>query len=165
MLDGAAIAADLRAAVDEGVEVILAAPEEQSAQPEHGTGWCAREVIGHLIDSACNNHRRFIINQSPDVQALIVDPYVQNDWVERQHYARTPAARLAALWAVYNRHIADVIEFIPADVFNRPRGSLADYSFSYIDQQAGDATIGHIAADYVAHIRHHIIQLRRLLAA
>jgi hypothetical protein len=164
MFDPHAIASDLRRAVDEGVELILAAPEERSAQRENGDGWCAREVIGHLIDSACNNHRRFIINQSPDVDTLIVDPYTQNEWVECQRYAETPAARLAALWAVYNRHLADVIDVIPGDVFNRARGSLADYSFSYIDEKQGAATIGHLAADYVAHIRHHIIQIRRLLA-
>jgi hypothetical protein len=163
MAKGREIAADLRNAVDEGVEVILAASEEQSAcRPAEG-GWCAREVIGHLIDSACNNHRRFIINQS--AETMIIDPYDQDEWIARQHYAEQPAARLAALWAVYNRHIADVIENIPEDVITQGRGPIAHLGFGYITTSDTTATIGHLAADYVGHLRHHLEQLRGLLAA
>ena len=162
MADGRRIAADLRAAVDEGVEVILAAPEERTARRPAEGGWCAREVIGHLIDSACNNHRRFVINQSADV--MIIDPYDQEVWVTRQHYADRPAARLAALWAVYNRHIADVLEHIPDDVMNRGRGPLAGLGFGFITTADTEATLRHLADDYVGHIRHHFKQIRALLA-
>ena len=163
MTNGREIAADLRNAVDEGVELILAAPEERSARRPADGGWCAREVIGHLIDSACNNHRRFIINQS--AESMIIDPYDQDAWIARQHYADQPAARLAALWAVYNRHLADVIEVIPNDVLNHPRGPIAYLGFGYITTSDTTATIGHLAADYVGHLRHHLKQLRELLAA
>jgi hypothetical protein len=163
MLEGREIAADLRRAVDEGVELILAAPEERSARRPAGGGWCAREVIGHLIDSACNNHRRFVINQS--AETMIIDPYDQDAWVARQRYAAVPAARLAALWAVYNRHIADVLEAIPPDVLARGRGPLAAMGVAYITTADSVGTIGHLAADYVAHLRQHLEQLRKLLAA
>jgi len=162
MFEGRRIAADLREAIDEIVEMVLAAPEERSARRPAPGDWCAREVIGHLIDSACNNHRRFIVNQSAG--RLAIDEYDQNAWVERQHYAQQPAARLVALWAVYNRHLADVIEQIPGDVLNLGRGSLADFRFEYIATEGGDATLGHVAADYVGHIRHHLSEIRELLS-
>src|SRR5215218_7764784 len=101
------IAADLRAAVDEGLALITAAPETATVRrPDHG-GWCVREVIGHLIDSACNNHRRFVINQT--AASLQVDSYNQDEWIARQHYAERTAGELVALWAVYNRHLAFLI--------------------------------------------------------
>jgi hypothetical protein len=161
MFDARRIAADLREAVDEGLALILAAPEERTARHPQPHGWCAREIIGHLIDSACNNHRRFIINQSAD--RLIVDSYDQNEWVAKQRYAEQPAARLAALWAVYNRHLATVIEQIPDDVLNRERGPIGHLGFGYVTTSDSLATIGHLAEDYVGHIRHHLGQIRRLL--
>lgn len=160
----ARLAAELRSAVDEGIELVLAAAEDATARRPVPDAWCVREVIGHLIDSACNNHRRFVINQDPAVDVLIVDGYEQQAWVERQGYANVPAARLVALWGVYNRHIADVLERIPGDVLNRGRGPLAHYGFSYIQKTGAEATIGYLAEDYVAHIHHHLAQIRRLLA-
>jgi hypothetical protein len=157
------IAADLRDAVDEGVELILAAPEPRTAQRPADGGWCAREVIGHLIDSACNNHRRLIINQS--AETMRIDPYDQDAWVALQHYADQPAARLTALWAVYNRQLADVIERIDDAVLNQSRGPIADLGFGFITTADTSGTIAHLAADYVGHLRHHLAQLRVLLRA
>jgi hypothetical protein len=163
MSRGPAIAADLRAAIDEGVALFSGAHEDLTARRPSPGKWSAREVIGHLIDSACNNHRRFIINQG-DVDRLNVDGYEQNHWVERNGYAGTPGADLVAMWSTYNRHIARVLEAIPDGVLDRPLGSLSDYSFPYRSTPAtGSATLGYLAEDYVAHIRHHLKQIRALL--
>jgi len=59
-------------AIDEGVALITAAPESATTCRPQPDGWCAREIVGHLIDSACNNHRRFIITLM--VEALDVNP-------------------------------------------------------------------------------------------
>lgn len=156
------IAADLRAAVDEGVALMAAASESVTAQPPAGGGWCAREVIGHLIDSACNNHRRFIINQT--AASLVIDPYDQDEWTSRQHYADQPAAQLAALWAAYNQHLANVIEAIPDDVAMRLRGE-ARFDFPFTASRGTEATLANLADDYVGHLRHHLDQIRALLSA
>ena len=164
MSHGPRIAADLRAAIDEGVALFAGASEERTARRPADGKWSAREVIGHLIDSACNNHRRFIINQD-DGDRLLVDPYEQNAWVRRNRYAETPAADLVPMWTAYNRHIARVLEAIPDPVLNHNRGPLADYQFSYMDPPpTGFATLGYLAEDYVAHLRHHLKQIRALLA-
>ncbi len=165
MFAASRIAADLHAAVDEGSALVAAAPEPATARRPAGGGWCIREVIGHLLDSACNNHRRFIINQAADAGTLlIIDPYDQADWNSLQHYADRPAADLLAFWAAYNRHLAHVIAAIPDDVLNRPRGPIARLGSLYIPTPDADATIGYLAADYVAHLRHHLDQVRRLLS-
>lgn len=164
MSHGPRIAADLRAAIDEGVALFAAAGEDQTARRPADGKWSAREVVGHLIDSACNNHRRFIINQG-NGERLLIDSYEQNAWVARQRYADTPASELVPMWAGYNRHIARVLEAIPDPVLNRARGPLADYDFSYIERPTTDfATLGYLAEDYVAHLRRHLRQIRALLA-
>jgi hypothetical protein len=116
--------------------------------------WCAREVIGHLIDSACNNHRRFIINQ--DADRLIVEPSEQAAWVARQRYAETPASELVATWAAYNRQLVRVIEAMPDVVLSRGRGPAAGHRFSYIKvPRRASVTLRDLVGDYVGHIRHH----------
>ena len=162
MFDALQLAADLRAAIDEGSGLLAGAPEPTTARRPAGGGWCAREVIGHLIDSACNNHRRFIINQA--AATLIIDPYDQAAWNSLQRHADRPAAELVAFWSAYNRHLAHVIATIPGDVLNRPRGPIARLGSLYITTPDGEASIGHLAADYVAHLRHHLDQIRRLLS-
>ena len=163
MSSGPRIAADLRAAIDEGVDLFTGAGEDRTARRPANGKWSAREVIGHLIDSACNNHRRFINNQDGD--RLVIDPYEQNAWVTRNRYADTPATELVPMWAAYNRQIARVLEAVPDAVLNRARGPLADYQFTYMERPATEyATLGYLAEDYVAHLRHHLKQIRALLA-
>ena len=166
MSSGPAIAADLRTAIEEGEALFRGAAEERTARRPAEGKWSAREVIGHLIDSACNNHRRFIINQG-DGPRLLIDPYEQNDWVARNRYAGTNASDLVPMWATYNRHIARVLEAVPDEVLNRGRGPLVDYSFPYIKHPltGSSATLGYLAEDYVAHLRHHLEQIRALLTS
>ena len=59
------MAADLHAALTEGLALFAGVDEALSAERPQPGAWCAREIIGHLIDSACNNHRRWIVGQTP----------------------------------------------------------------------------------------------------
>ena len=163
MTDGERIAASLRAAVEEGLAFFRGVSEDWTARRPSPDAWCAREVIGHLIDSACNNHRRFIINQ--DADRLIVDPYEQTAWVARQRYAETPASELVATWAAYNRQLVRVIEAMPDVVLNRSRGPAAGHRFSYIEvPRRASVTLRDLVEDYVGHIRHHFTQVHALVS-
>src|SRR5687767_11966414 len=66
--------------------------------------WCAREILGHLIDSACNNHRRFVLGHAAATSRW--DGYEQEHWVRCQKYADERWIDLMALWTAYNRHLA-----------------------------------------------------------
>jgi hypothetical protein len=155
------IAAELRAAIDQGAALFAAAPEDATTYKPEPNGWCVREIIGHLIDSACNNHRRFIINQT--AATLVIEPYDQNEWTSRQHYADRPAAELVGLWAAYNRHLANVIEAIPDDVAMLVRGDV-QLDFPFIESRSTAATVTNLADDYLGHLQHHLQQIRALLA-
>lgn len=163
MRDRTEIAADLRSAIDEGIALFNGIPEARTAYRPAPDRWSARQIIGHLIDSASNNHRRFIINQGTDT--LLVGSYEQEHWVERQQYGDIPASELLALWTAYNRHLAHVIEAMSPHDFGRARGSTNDYQFNYmVPRPTGEATLGHLVEDYVAHLRHHLAQIGRLFA-
>jgi hypothetical protein len=110
-------------------------------------------VLGHLIDSACNNHRRFVLGQSPDIRKF--DGYAQNDWVGRQHYDKVSWRDLVALWTSYNRHLAHVMSCAPAE-------TLAHSAESY---DGTPVTLEFLMGDYITHLRHHLEQIRSLLAA
>jgi hypothetical protein len=149
--DPAVIAADLQAAVTEGLMLFAGVDEALSRERPTPGAWCAREVVGHLIDSACNNHRRWIVGQTPGLVRF--DGYEQNEWVSRQHYAEESWADIVALWSSYNRHLRHVIARTPAEHMlmsaTAPEGSEA-------------VTLGFLMQDYVGHIRHHLEQVRRV---
>ena len=147
-----AIAADLHAAIDAGLALFRQVDETRTAERPAGGGWCAREILGHLVDSACTNHRRFVIGQGPGPVAF--DGYDQDVWVARQRYAEVPFRDIVALWSAYNRHLARVIGCTPEGALGH-RGASPDGS--------GEVTLGFLMEDYVVHLRHHLDQLRARL--
>ena len=147
----AAIATDLDAAVREGIAFFAGVEEQRTTRRPRPGGWCAREILGHLVDSACNNHRRFVIGlgQPP----VVFQGYDGDDWVEHQRYTDRPFSEIASLWAAYNRHLSHVIASIPPDALERsgdgPEGRVV--------------TLGFLLEDDVRHLRHHLEQIRALL--
>jgi hypothetical protein len=152
--DPVTIAADLHAALAEGLTLFATVDEISSAERSRPDGWCAREIVGHLIDSACNNHRRWIVGQTPGLAKF--DGYEQSDWVSRNRYAEESWGDLVALWAAYNRHLRHVISRTPAD-----RLSMS----AMAPDGDGPVSIGFLMQDYVGHIRHHLEQVRRVAGA
>jgi hypothetical protein len=149
--DPAAIAADLHAALAEGLALFAGVDDALSGVRATPDGWCAREIVGHLIDSACNNHRRFILGQTPGLEKF--DGYEGDAWVSRQHYADESWTSLVSLWAAYNVHLRHVMSRTPAD-----RLLLSATS----PDCSGPITVGFLMQDYVGHIRHHLEQVRRV---
>ncbi len=141
-------AQDLRQVVAGYEPKFLAIPEEAAATSTGPEKWSRKQILGHLIDSAANNHQRFIrLQTTPELR---FPGYEQNDWVRLNHYDARPWRELVSLWAAYNRHLADVIEHIePASL-----GHIWDKGDESFD-------LGFVATDYVVHLRHHVEQIER----
>ena len=153
-MTSAQIAADLRAAIAEGGRIFAAADDRRSTLRPPPGGWCAREIVGHLIDSACNHHRRFVLGYSPETTQF--DGYNQDEWVAAQHYDAVPWTDLVALWTAYNQHLAHIIAMMPDDVAAR----------TGVAPHGGDiVSVGFLMQDYVRHLRHHLAQIRALVAS
>ena len=151
-------AAALLAAVDGAVPRLTTVGNVRSAQYPAPGKWSPREIIGHLIDSAQNNHGRFVRAQlSPD---LVFPGYAQDDWVRLQGYGERDWGELIALWAAYNRHLAHVIERVSPDAADRPRRAhnLDQIAFRSASAET-PTTLAFFMADYVTHLEYHLQQV------
>src|SRR4030095_11660433 len=92
---------DFRHTVESGKARLLDIPAEEAG---HGmqNKWSAKQIIGHLIDSASNNHQRFVRAQFTN--DLVCSGYAQDDWVATQKYNDESWPDLVQLWAGYNMH-------------------------------------------------------------
>src|ERR1041384_6091519 len=111
-------ARELSMVVDVAAEALLAIPDDVAAQRPAPGKWSMKEIVGHLVDSASNNHQRFVRARWQD--DLVFPGYAQDDWVAAQGYADAPRRELVTLWATYNRHLARVMDAAPAAVRERP---------------------------------------------
>ena len=128
-----------------------------SRRPAPGK-WSPREIIGHLIDSASNNHQRFV--RMRDRDDLVVEGYEQDAWVEAQRYRDAPWSELVLLWMTYNRHLARVMSVTPAEARDRVRHSHNLHLRAYRPVPADRAvTLDYFMNDYVDHLEHHLGQV------
>ena len=123
--------------------------------------WSIKEIIGHLIDSAANNHRRFVEAQFQD--ALVFPGYAQDAWVSGQRYQDADWPSLVALWADYNTHLMHVVRTTPPGLLDqsRPNHNLDELGWRPV-ARTEPATLGYLIEDYVAHLEHHLAQARGL---
>ena len=153
-----AYAARLRAVVDASEPLLRAISSAASARRPSPGKWSPREVIGHLVDSASNNHQRFVRAASQD--DLVFPGYAQDEWVELQRYASAPWSELLDLWAAFNRQLARVMAAIPEDVRHRQhaRHNLDEIAWRTVPRRT-PATLDYFMADYVGHLEHHLRQV------
>jgi DinB family protein len=150
--------ADLRRAIEKSIPMLEKMSDEATRRRPAPSKWSPREIIGHLIDSASNNHQRFVRAQFQD--DLVFPGYEQDAWVSAQHYQEAPWNELLALWRSFNLHIARVMEAAPADQRLRPRHrhNLDELAWKPVPRDA-PATLDYFMADYVAHLNHHLGQI------
>jgi DinB family protein len=150
---------DLETTVDDAAAWLSTLPESTVTWRPRPTAWCAKEIIGHLIDSAANNHQRFVRARGQD--DLVFPGYEQDEWVSAQRYASAPWDEIVTLWHAYNRHLARVMAAVPGDVRYRKhdRHNLDQLGWQpYAADQP--ATLDDLMHDYVLHLKHHLSQVR-----
>jgi len=146
----AKVAEALQRTVDEALPRLRAVSESQASQPWAPGRWSPRQIIGHLIDSASNNHQRFV--RAQEGASLVFPSYAQQHWVTCQHYEACAWDELVSLWHAYNYHLAHVIAYIPEDM----RG------VQCLIGTDPPVTLVFLAQDYVVHLRHHLMQIQGL---
>lgn len=154
---------DFERTVEEAARRLRALGEGESGRRPEGGGWSAKETIGHLIDSAANNHQRFVRAQARG--DLAFEGYEQDEWVAAQHYQDAPWERLVELWRLYNLHLAHVVARVPAGELSRPRRphTLHRIAFRPVDERE-PATLEYLIRDYVGHLKHHLRQIETMSA-
>jgi hypothetical protein len=121
--------------------------EEYFADKPSPVKWSGKECLGHLIDSAQNNIRRFVVAQYEDKPFII---YEQEKWVEASDYQNYPLKDLIDLWVLLNRHIVIILKKMPEEDLNREVQTQDLHSIKWL------------AADYNKHLLHHLHQVLHL---
>ncbi len=125
--------------------------------------WSAKEIVGHLIDSASHNHQRFVRASWQD--DLIFSGYDQDAWVSAQAYQQAPWPELLDLWVAYNGHLARVMRATPEPVRLRvhTRHNLDALAWQPVPPDR-PTSLDYFMRDYVGHLHHHLRQLDVLCA-
>jgi DinB superfamily len=149
---------DLLETVERAAAALAGIDDEASAKRPAPGKWSPREIIGHLIDSASNNHQRFVRAQLQD--DLVFPGYAQDAWVETQHYQDASWQELVTLWASFNRHLARVMAAAPDAIRHKPRVRHNLHELAFHPLPAGEpATLDYFMRDYVVHLHHHLRQI------
>jgi len=108
------------------------------------TKWSKKEILGHLVDSAQNNIRRFVVGQYDERPKII---YNQDKWVAVSNYQQYQMTDLIELWDGLNRHICHLLRFMPDEMSKRQVET----------EQLHD--LRWLAEDYIKHLLHHLHQV------
>ncbi len=106
--------------------------------------WAIIEVLGHLVDSAANNHQRFV--RALQTDSMVFPNYDQNFWVKSQQYRECSWDNLIDFWKLYNFQLAQIIRRIP-DEKMRVKCTITPNE---------PVSLSFLVEDYLAHMKHHL---------
>lgn len=126
--------------------LLLKIDPAQFAKKPAATRWSKKEILGHLIDSAANNHQRFVRVQFENEPSIWYD---QNQWNQYSYHQQMDTTELISFWQSYNRHLAALLRLIPSEVLQR----------KCLMKDGSIVTLDFLINDYVSHLEHHLRQI------
>ena len=147
------LASDIENTVNEAYQRLINLSDETIEVRPYRGEWSIKEIVGHLIDSASNNHQRFVRLQVAD--GLIFPDYSQDNdsWVAIQSYQEAPWDALLALWRHFNLHLARVIRTVNAGCIEH----------IWVVDEDTYITLGDLMIDYLRHLKDHLQQIGKLI--
>ena len=147
------LASDIENTVSAAYQRLISLPDETiETRPNHGD-WSVKEIVGHMIDSASNNHQRFVRLQVAD--GLVLPDYSQDNdtWVSIQSYQEAPWDELLALWRHFNLHLSYVIRSVNAKCIDH---------IWVVDEDTW-VSLGELMVGYLSHLKDHLQQINNLI--
>ncbi|HET8548914.1 MAG TPA: DinB family protein [Bryobacteraceae bacterium] len=137
-----------RAEIARAAERLDHITEQQAREPYRARSWTRKQVLGHLVDSAVNNHNRFI---RASLQDEYTGPsYEQQGWVDRLGWAEAPWADILRYWRTYNEVLQRVVSRIPPEKYGVRCA---------IGGTEGEFTLQGLIEDYLTHMSAHVDQI------
>jgi hypothetical protein len=140
-----------RKAVAEFAAELRAVPPEITAVKLAADKWSLREIVGHLVDSASNNHQRFVRLQ--DADRLQFPSYQTERWVDIQRPNLLPWPTLLTLWESYNELLLHLAA-----------GARPECLGNVWETPEGPRSLEWLIGDYYRHLADHAEHFRRRLA-
>ncbi len=120
--------------------------------------WSKKELMGHLIDSAYNNHQRFL--RAEGQGNLVFWGYDQDEWVVKNKYQDRKLEEVLSTWVVANQHLAFLIECLSDEVLQTKTTSHNFHKICMNLLQEGESTsLSYLVWDYLFHIEYHLNQI------
>lgn len=140
-------ALELQKLIDEYLPQLNTVSEEDFLYKPSPKKWSKKELIGHLIDSAENNIRRFIVTQYEENTTIM---YKQDEWVAINNYQGNYTKDIIQLWYLLNKQVSNILKKVTEETAQR----------TCLNPDAN--TIEWFAHDYVKHLKHHMHQVLNL---
>ncbi len=153
----------LRETVVEAAARLRSMSDEAAGRRPADDKWSPKEIVGHLIDSATNNHRRFVMAQLAD--PMRYEGYDQDDWVRVQQYRRADWMGLIDLWEALNLHLVRLMSVASPETLKKPRNAHNMHRIAWeLVPEDAPVTLDYFMRDYGGHLRHHLRQIDPELA-
>ena len=110
------IASELNKIIEDHLSDLRSVSQEEFCFKPSPAKWSKKEILGHLVDSAQNNIRRFIVAQYDERPKIV---YNQDKWVAITNYQQYQLTDLINLWYQLNKHICQVLIFMPTEMSKR----------------------------------------------
>lgn len=131
--------------VEKAPSLLMQINEEKMSEKSTPKKWSKKEILGHLIDSATNNHQRFVRGQFESIPEI---QYDQNQWNKYSYYQQIDSQQIISFWTSYNKQLIEIIKRIPKDNLKKQ-----------VKVGENVLTLEYLTIDYVAHLEHHLKQL------
>jgi|SRR6266487_484344 len=141
------IANELNAIIDKNLSALQFISENEFNFKPSPSKWSKKEILGHLVDSAQNNIRRFVVAQYDERPKIV---YNQDKWVAITNYQQYNLADLISLWYLLNKHICQVLKSMPQEMTKRQTETEELHALEWL------------ARDYIKHLLHHLHQIFNL---
>ena len=143
------IATQLDSIINEHISALRSLTDDELKYKPSPAKWSRKEILGHLIDSASNNHQRFVRLQIDN--EIVLPKYKQDEWVAVQRWQQKNWEEIIALWKLYNQHILHIFQHIDeSKLFN---------TVTLGDEEDEIYTLQFLIDDYVDHMEHHLKQI------
>ena len=119
-------------------------PSDKSGLRPASSQWSPKEELGHLLDSAANNHQRIVRTQVEDKPAM--PDYDGDRWVQLHGYQNRDWRELVALWEALNQQLLAAAKSVPDSAWSRTC-TIAD---------SKPLTLEFVFEDYLEHMMHHL---------
>jgi hypothetical protein len=110
--------------------------------------WSLKEELGHLLDSAANNHQRIVRAQMEDNPAM--PGYDGEQWVALHAYQKREWQELIGTWGALNRQLLAAAEAVPDSAWSR----------TCTIEDSAPLTIQFVLEDYIHHMRDHLRHMK-----
>jgi hypothetical protein len=142
-----ALSRQLEDRIESDLPFLRAVSEEAAGRKPTSGGWSPKEELGHLIDSAINNHTRFV---TAGIGSEYRGPgYAQDEWVRLHGYSEVPWEKLVSWWFAQNQILVQLIARIPEEKL----ANLCHIGAHPV------ASLRFIIEDYGVHLQHHVDHL------